>query len=114
MDTVAQVGANFEQLIMILEENQELKKHLEIRKSRLGDDPTLYIYNKDLKRLIFFKGRGAGQKMRGTRIMGKDLILSCWMISRTMRMLKVKNPERSLRTGSSTQLSLRLTRTSMR
>jgi len=71
MDTVAQVGANFEQLIMILEDNKELAKHLQIRKSRLGDDPTLYIYNKDLDRMIYFKGRGAGQKMRGTRIMGK-------------------------------------------
>ena len=71
MDTVTQVAANFEQMIMILEENEELKKHLEIRKSRLGDDPTLYIYNKDLKRTIYFKGRGAGQKMRGTRIGGK-------------------------------------------
>ncbi len=71
MDTVAQVGANFEQLITILDENVELRKHLSIKKSRLGDDPTLYIYNKDLKRMIYFKGRGAGQKMRGTRIMGK-------------------------------------------
>jgi len=71
MDTVSQVGANFEQLIGILEDNTALAKHLEIRKSRLGDDPTLYIYNKDLKRTIYFKGRGAGQKMRGTRIMGK-------------------------------------------
>ena len=71
MDTVSQVGANFEQLIGILEDNRELAKHLEIRKSRLGDDPTLYIWNKDLNRTIYFKGRGAGQKMRGTRIMGK-------------------------------------------
>jgi len=71
MDTVTQVAANFEQMIMILEDNKELAKHLEIKKSRLGDDPTLYIYNKDLKRTIYFKGRGAGQKMRGTRIGGK-------------------------------------------
>ncbi len=71
MDTVSQVGANFEQLIMILEDNAELKKHLQIKKSRLGDDPTLYIYNADLKQMIYFKGRGAGQKMRGTRIGGK-------------------------------------------
>jgi len=71
MDTVSQVGANFEQLLIILEENEELKKHLEVKKSRLGDDPTLYIYNKDLKKMIYFKGRGAGQKMRGTRIAGK-------------------------------------------
>jgi len=71
MDTVSQVGANFEQLLIILDENEELKKHLKVKKSRLGDDPTLYIYNVDLKRMIFFKGRGAGQKMRGTRIAGK-------------------------------------------
>ena len=71
MDTVSQVGANFEQLIGILEDNAELAKHLKVRKSRLGDDPTLYIYNVDLDRTIYFKGRGAGQKMRGTRIMGK-------------------------------------------
>jgi len=71
MDTVTQVAANFEQMIMILEDNPELKKHLEIKKSRLGDDPTLYVYNKDLNRTIYFKGRGAGQKMRGTRIGGK-------------------------------------------
>jgi len=71
MDTVGQVGANFEQLIMILEENKELGKHLKIKKSRLGDDPTLYIYNVDLDRMIYFKGRGSGQKMRGTRINGK-------------------------------------------
>ncbi len=71
MDTVSQVGANFEQLITILDENVELKKHLVIKKSRLGDDPTLYIWNKDLNRTIYFKGRGAGQKMRGTRIIGK-------------------------------------------
>ena len=58
-------------MIMILEDNKELAKHLEIKKSRLGDDPTLYIYNKDLERTIFFKGRGSGQKMRGTRIGGK-------------------------------------------
>jgi len=71
MDTVGQVGANFEQLIMILEDNKELGKHLKIKKSRLGDDPTLYIYNVDLDRIIYFKGRGSGQKMRGTRIGGK-------------------------------------------
>ena len=71
MDTVGQVGANFEQLIMILDDNKELGKHLQIKKSRLGDDPTLYIYNVDLKRTIYFKGRGSGQKMRGTRIGGK-------------------------------------------
>ncbi|RKY51951.1 MAG: hypothetical protein DRP93_09010, partial [Candidatus Neomarinimicrobiota bacterium] len=33
MDTVGQVGANFEQLIMILEDNKALGKHLQIRKS---------------------------------------------------------------------------------
>ena len=33
MDTVTQVAANFEQMIMILEDNPELKKHLEIKKS---------------------------------------------------------------------------------
>ena len=56
---------------MILDENKELAKHLQIKKSRLGDDPTLYIYNVDLDRTIYFKGRGSGQKMRGTRIGGK-------------------------------------------
>lgn len=71
MDTVSQVGANFEQLLMILDENEALKKHLKVKKSRLGDDPTIYIYNVDLKKTIYLKGRGTGQKMRGTRIGGK-------------------------------------------
>jgi predicted phage terminase large subunit-like protein len=71
MDTVSQVASAFEQIIMILEENTELAKHLEVKKSKLGDDPTIYIYNKDLKKTIYFKGRGSGQKIRGTRIAGK-------------------------------------------
>jgi predicted phage terminase large subunit-like protein len=71
MDTVTQVAGAFEQIIMILEENDKLGEILEVRKSRLGDDPTIYIYNKSLKHIMYIKGRGSSQKIRGTRIGGK-------------------------------------------
>ena len=70
METVGSVAANIEQMIMLIDETPELNRVLEIRKSRLGDDPTLYIYHREKKRNLYIKGRGAGQSLRGTRIGG--------------------------------------------
>ena len=69
-DTVSMVSASFEQLIALIE-NTELSKVLKIEKSRLGDDPTIYIRNVEKNKVMYLKGRGSGQSLRGTRIMGK-------------------------------------------
>ena len=69
-DSVAMVEATFEQLLSMIE-NSNLNRFLDIEKKRLGDDPTIYIYNKEKKKRMFLKGRGSGQSLRGTKILGK-------------------------------------------
>ena len=69
-DTVTMVASTIEQIIATIE-NTELNKVLEIRKAKLGDDPTIYVYNKIKKKMFFLKGKGSGQSMRGFKIMGK-------------------------------------------
>jgi len=68
MDSVQQVASQIDRLIYTIEENKELNKYLKITKSKLGDDPTIYIYNKLIDREIYIKGRGTGQKIRGVNV----------------------------------------------
>lgn len=69
-DAVSMVASNFEQIISLID-NTSIGEFLEIKRSVLGDDPTLYIENKHTKKMMYLKGRGSGQSLRGTRIMGK-------------------------------------------
>jgi len=69
-DSVSMVESTFETLLGYIE-NSELKNHLDIKKKRLGDDPTIHIWNKDKQKMFFLKGRGSGQSMRGINIHGK-------------------------------------------
>jgi len=69
-DSVSMVESTFETMISLIE-NSDLHKYLEIKKKRLGDDPTLYIYNREKDKTIYLKGRGSGQSLRGTRINNK-------------------------------------------
>ena len=77
MESVNNVAANIEQIAMLLgyfnkeDGIPELMRVLEVKKLRLGDDPTLYLYHKEKKRNLYIKGRGSGQAMRGTRIGGE-------------------------------------------
>lgn len=68
MDSVQQVASQIDRIIYTIEENKELAKYLKITKSKLGDDPTIHIYNKLLDREIYIKGRGTGQKIRGVNV----------------------------------------------
>jgi predicted phage terminase large subunit-like protein len=78
MESVGNVATNIEQMAMIIDETPQLgwnpdRGHhgpLEILKLRLGDDPTIYLYHRELDKKFFIKGRGSGQAMRGTRIGG--------------------------------------------
>jgi len=69
-DNVKMVEATFETILSLIE-TTDLSKYLEIRKSRLGDDPTIYVYNKEKNKMMYLKGRGSGQSLRGTRIANK-------------------------------------------
>ena len=69
-DAVSMVASTFEQLISMIADS-DLSKVLTITKSKLGDDPTLYVYNNLTKKTMYLKGRGSGQSMRGIRTMGK-------------------------------------------
>jgi len=69
-DSVTMVEATFEQLLGLIE-NTELGRFLKIEKRRLGDDPTIYIRNIEKDKVMYLKGRGSGQSLRGTRIQGK-------------------------------------------
>ncbi len=68
MDSVQQVSSQIDRLIYTIEENKELSKYLKITKSKLGDDPTIHIYNNLIGREIYIKGRGTGQKIRGVNV----------------------------------------------
>ncbi len=68
MDSVQQVASQIDRLIYTIQENKELNKYLRITKSKLGDDPTIHIYNTLLDREIYIKGRGTGQKIRGVNV----------------------------------------------
>jgi hypothetical protein len=70
-DQASACAATFEQIISIIKENEKLNKVLSVTKSKLGNDPTVYIYNKTLNKTIYLRGRGIGQKMRGIQILGK-------------------------------------------
>jgi len=69
-DVVSMVQATIETIASMIE-SSKLSEVLEIRKKRLDDDPTLYIYNKEVNKMFYIKGRGSGQSMRGTKIMNK-------------------------------------------
>ena len=70
MESVANVASAIEQMAMIISDTPVLAQTLEVEKVRLGDDPTLYLYNKEKNKRFFIKGRGSGQSIRGTRIGG--------------------------------------------
>lgn len=70
MDTVAQVGSVMEHILMILDDNELLKKYVQVTRSRGGDDPTIELINSNGDKFII-KGRGAGQKLRGVKAKGK-------------------------------------------
>jgi len=69
-DTVSMAAATIETIAGMIEDSK-LNNVLEIRKKTLGDDPTLYIFNKNKNKTFYIKGRGSGQSMRGTKIMNK-------------------------------------------
>ena len=69
-DTVSQISAMFEHLVLTVDDNDKLREHLKIVKSRRGDDPTIELINSDGKTMVI-KGRGAGQKVRGVKAKGK-------------------------------------------
>jgi len=53
------------------EEEAPLKNYLEIVRHTRGDTPELWVKNKELNKVFYIKGRGAGQAMRGIHIRGK-------------------------------------------
>ena len=65
-DSLAQVKSIFEQILSLVEDNDKLKDHLSVIKSRSGDDPYIEFINKsgDIMRV---RGRGAGQRVRGVK-----------------------------------------------
>ena len=69
-DSVQMVASTFEQILFLIQDT-DLSNFLDIEKSRLGDDPTIYIKHKETNKKMFLKGRGSGQSLRGTRIFGK-------------------------------------------
>lgn len=68
-DNVSMAASTIDTLSYLIE-NSDLNKYLEVRKKTLGDDPTLYVYNRELDKEFFIKGRGSGQSMRGINIRG--------------------------------------------
>ncbi len=65
-DSLAQVKSIFEQILSLIEDNDKLKEHLGIIKSRSGDDP--YIEFKNVDGIVTrVRGRGAGQRVRGVK-----------------------------------------------
>ncbi len=71
MDSVQQVASHITRVLYTIEENPNLKKYLKIRKSTLGNDPQIWIYNELIDRTIYLVGRGTGQKIRGINFMNK-------------------------------------------
>lgn len=69
-DTVTQVAAIFEHILSAVEDNEAIKEHIEIVKSRLGDDPTIVFRNKYTGKKMYLRGKGSGQKLRGLKIGG--------------------------------------------
>lgn len=65
-DSLAQVKSIFEQILSMIEDNDKLKEHLTIVKSRSGDDPYLEFKNSD-DIVTRVRGRGAGQRVRGVK-----------------------------------------------
>ena len=68
-DNVEMAASTIDTLAHLIE-NSELSKYLSIVKKKLGDDPTLFVYNKELNKEFYIKGRGSGQSMRGINIRG--------------------------------------------
>jgi len=69
-DTVEMVAGTVETLSYLISET-ELSKFLEIKKVTLGDNPQLWVYNKEKKKTMYLRGKGAGQAIRGINIRGK-------------------------------------------
>jgi len=69
-DTVEMVAGTVETLSYLISET-ELSKFLEIKKITLGDNPQLWVYNKEKKKMMYLRGKGAGQAIRGINIRGK-------------------------------------------
>ena len=71
MDSVQQVASQIARILYTIEDNPELLKYFEVKRSTLGNDPQIWIYNKAIKRTIYLVGRGTGQKIRGINFMNK-------------------------------------------
>ena len=65
-DTLSQVQAIMEHMLLLVEDNDKLRPHLKITKSRKGDDPIIQLENANGD-ITFIRGRGAGQKVRGVK-----------------------------------------------
>ena len=65
-DTLSQVQAILEHMLFLVDDNDKLKHHLKITKSRKGDDPIIQLENAKGD-ITFIRGRGAGQKVRGVK-----------------------------------------------
>lgn len=65
-DTLSQVQAILEHMLFLVDDNEKLKQHLKVTKSRKGDDPIISFENAKGD-VTFIRGRGAGQKVRGVK-----------------------------------------------
>jgi len=71
MDSVSMAEKHISRIISTIENNSAISKRLTIKKSRLGDDPQVWVYNEKTRKMIYVVGRGSGQKIRGINLMNK-------------------------------------------
>ncbi len=69
-DTVDMVASTIDTLSYLIEDT-ELSNYLEIKKKNLGDNPVLWVYNKEKDKMMYIRGKGSGQAIRGINIRGK-------------------------------------------
>jgi len=69
-ETVEMVAGTIDTLNYLITET-DLKEFLEVKKITLGDNPQIWIYNKEKNKTFYVRGKGAGQAIRGINIRGK-------------------------------------------
>ena len=69
-ETVEMVAGTIDTISSLIEDT-DLKRFLKIEKKTLGDNPTLWVRNIELDKVMYIKGKGAGQAIRGINIRGK-------------------------------------------
>jgi len=69
-ETVEMVAGTIDTISALIEET-DLNKYLKVEKKTLGDNPTLWIRNIETGKIMYIKGKGAGQAIRGINIRGK-------------------------------------------